>query len=183
MWLMFAACCLAPGSPEGVLPAQVIRVQTPRPKPNVTVGDTLTVSATPASVSFQLTPGSPAQASSVVSVTTTWTGISLLSSITLSAYFASATQALTGGSPVSSIPSSVVLGKVPSGLPTSFTPFTQTAPLGPVGSGLLLYSQTSVLSLGGSRTDALSLEIDLTTLPQLPAATYTGVLVLQAQAF
>lgn len=181
--LLCWALSSAPWAGEGAGLAQVIRVQPPRAKPKLTLGDTLTVSASPGSVTFQLSPGTVSQASSVVSVTTTWTGISLLASITVSAYFSSATQALVGGSPLSAIPSSLVLGKVPTGSPTSFTPFTQTAALGPVGSGLLLFSQSALLSLGGSRTDALSLEIDLTTVPQLPAANYTGALVLQAQAF
>jgi hypothetical protein len=78
------------------------------------------------------------------------------------------------------IPSANVLGKDTLGIPTSFTPFTQSNPV--AGASLQLYSTSSILSLGGSHTDNLSLEIDLTTLPQLPAATYSGVLLIQAQA-
>jgi len=84
---------------------------------------------------------------------------------------------------VSYIPASVIFGQVPTGLPTSYTAFTQAGPFGAAGASLQLITTGSLLSLGGSRTDTLSLKIDLTSLPQLPAATYTGTLYLQAQEF
>jgi hypothetical protein len=72
---------------------------------------------------------------------------------------------------------------VTTGVPVSFTPFTQTGPFGGAGAGLQLVSGGSLVSLGGSRTDVLSLKINLGSLPQLPAATYTGTLYVQAQEF
>lgn len=162
---------------------QVTAVNSRIVRPKLTLGDTMTVSASPSTVSFSLMHGGVANGSGTVAMTTTWTGISLLASMSLYGYFMSSTQALSGGSPVAHIPSSSVLGKVPSGTPTSYTAFTQSGPLGGAGAGLLMYSQSSILSLGGSRTDNLSLQIDLTSLPQQPAASYSGTLVLQAQAF
>jgi hypothetical protein len=151
-----------------------------QPKPQLTIGDTLTVTASPGAVSFLLVSKGIALGSSPIVVTTTWTGISLLSSINLYAYFSSSLSALSGSTPVVNIPTANVLGKDTAGIPTTFVPFTQSGPA--VGASLHLYSMTSILSLGGSHVDNLSLEIDLTTLPQLPAATYSGVLLIQAQA-
>jgi hypothetical protein len=160
--------------------AQVAQVGAVRPRPQLTIGDTLTVIASPSALSFPLVSKGVATASSVVVVTTTWTGVSLLSTLKLYAFFTSSSAALSGGTPVVNIPSSCVLGKDTNGVPTSFTQFTQSGPV--AGASLLLYSTSSILSLGGSHTDNLTLQIDLTTIPQLPAATYTGVLLLQAQA-
>jgi hypothetical protein len=163
--------------------AQVRRIGQSVPKPQLTLGDTLTVTASPGAITFQLVSRGVALGSGPISVTTTVTGLSLLGSLALYGFFTSASAALSGGTPVANIPSSNILGKVPTGTPTTYTPFTQTSPFGGAGAGLLLFTGGVVLSLGSSRTDALSLEIDLTTLPQQPAAIYTGILVLQAQAF
>jgi hypothetical protein len=160
--------------------AQVARVGPTRPSPQVTIGDTLTVTASPSAVNFALVSKGVALGSSPIVITTTWTGISLLSSLNLYAYFSSSTAALSGGTPLVNIPTANVLGKDTTGIPTAFTPFTQGTPIG--GASLHLYSTVSILSLGGNHVDNLSLEINLTTLPQLPAATYTGVLLIQAQA-
>ena len=166
-----------------LLPAQVVRVGSLKPKPNVINGDTLTLTATPSAVSFQLISKGIAVGSTPVTITTTWSGLSLLSSVAVYASFLDATSALSGGTPVSKIPSSCVLGRDPTGNPTTFTSFMQSNPLGGSGAGLTLYSSSGVLGLVSNHIDTLSLEINLTTLPQLPAGTYTGILTLQAQAF
>ncbi len=166
-----------------VTSGQVVRVGGLKPKPQLTLLDTLTVSATPSAISFPLISGGTAVGSSPVTVTTTWTGISLLSSLILYASFFDSTSALSGGNPIVRIPSSCVLGKDPLGVPTTFTPFTQSGPFGAAGASLTLYSSAAILSLGGSHSDVLTLEINLATLPQLPAGTYSGLLSLQAQAF
>ncbi len=152
-----------------------------RPNPRITIGDTITVTASPGTVNFALVSRGVAQGTSSITVTTVWSGISLLSSLDLYAFFSSSTAALSGGSPVVHIPSANVLGKDTAGLPTGFTPFTQGTPT--AGASLHLYSTSAILSLGGSHVDNLTLEIDLTSIPQLPAGTYSGVLMLQAQAF
>jgi hypothetical protein len=143
----------------------------------------LTVSATPALVSFPLVSGGVASGSSAIAITTGCVlSVGLPTQFTLYGYFASSAAALSGGSPVSNIPSSDVLGEVPTGSPTTFTAFTQSGPLGAAGSSLLLWTTTTDLCLFSNRIDNLSLEINLASLPQLPAATYTGTLFLEAQA-
>jgi hypothetical protein len=116
-----------------------------------------------------------------VTVTTAWNVVGILTTMNLYGYFTSSTSALTDGrSTPDLIPSSAVFGKVSTGVPTSYTAFTQTAPFGGAGAGLELLNATAFLSLDGSRTDVLDLEINLSSLPKLPAGNYTGTLTLQA---
>ena len=161
--------------------AQVIRIGGRRPRPQLTLGDTLTVTATPSVVSVTLVPGGTAVASSSITIVTTEAGISLLGSAVMYAYFASASTALSGGTPVSYIPSSATFGRCPTGTPTTYTSFTSTGTFGGAGAALQIYSVSAFLALGFTRTDVLSLEINLSSLPQQPAATYTGSIYIQAQ--
>jgi hypothetical protein len=149
-----------------------------------TLGESLTISASPSTVTFALAQGATAAGSGAVTIHTTWLLLPTRANLYLDGYFASATAALTDGNATPDlIPTSAVLGEVPTGSPTTFTAFTQTTALGPTGAGLLLFTQAlTALNRAGTRTDALSLEINLAALPQLPAGTYTGTLTLQAQA-
>jgi hypothetical protein len=177
-------CSLAGFLPVSAVP-QAVRVGARKVRPNTAVSS-LAVSASPASVSFQLHSKGVATGSSPVAVTTTWGGtICLLTcTIKLYGYFSNATAALSGGSPVVNIPTSEVLGQVTTGTPTTFTAFTQSAPLGGAGASLLLFTQTfTLIPTGSNRTDALNLEINLASQPQLPAGTYSGTLFIQAQSF
>lgn len=151
---------------------------------NATLTESLTISATPSTVNFVLVPGGAATGDAPVAITTTWVLAQGRANVTLDAYFASPTSALSGGgAPVVNIPTSEVLGQVTTGTPTSFTAFTQTAALGPAGAGLALFTQPlTVANRASNRTDNLNLKIDLTSQPQLPSGTYTGTLTLQAQA-
>ena len=186
-WLRGAAfvACVAGSIPLSVA-AQVVRVGTPRPRPEDAVSS-LSISAVPSSVSFQLVAGGTVQGSSAVAITTTWGGTLCLFTCTVNVYgyFSSPTAALvsTEGSPPVDIPSSEILGEVPTGIPTGYTAFTQTSPFGGAGAGLELVTQSFFILAGaGTRTDSLSLEIDLTNQPQLPAGTYSGTLYIQAQS-
>ena len=174
----------------GVLPiaagAQAIRVvkRSSAVSPDTSVSS-LTISASPASVSFALRPGGTANGSSAVEITTTWgAGFCIFTcTVNLYSYFANASAALSGGSPVVDIPTSEVLGQVPTGTPTTFTAFTQSGPLGGAGASLEFFSQSITLYTGNSsRTDALSLQINLANQPQLPAGTYSGTLYIVAQS-
>jgi hypothetical protein len=137
------------------------------------------VTVSPVSVTFHLVSNGVATASGAITVTTT-SGICLLTcTIQLYGYFSSATAALSGGSPVVNIPSSSVLGQMPTGTPTSYTSFTQSGPFGGAGASLLLFTQAG----GTSRTDSLNLQINLASQPQLPAGSYSGTLNIQAQSF
>jgi hypothetical protein len=156
--------------------AQTIRLTPARPQ----LLSLITLSATPASVSITLTPHGSALATSPISIQS-YMVIGVLSTVKLYAYFPT-TSALTSASG-DSIPSSAVYGQCSTGTPTSFTAFTQTSPYA-AGSSLAIYEMDNVLAaLGYSRTDTLSLKIDLSGLPQQPAGSYSGTLILEAQAF
>ncbi len=148
------------------------------------LSEILSISATPNNITFTLAQGGAATASAPVVITTNWLLLPTRANLVLDAFFASSSAALTdGASTPDNIPTSAVLGKVSTGAPTSYTAFTQTAALGPAGAGLtLLTLPLSSSNRSGSRSDSLSLEINLSALPQLPAGTYTGTLTLQAQA-
>ncbi|WP_260739664.1 hypothetical protein [Tunturiibacter lichenicola] len=166
----------------GTAQAQVLSVGTHRPAPRGIILGSITVTAMPATINFNLVPSGVAPGSNPIAVTTSWSGLALVSTLNEYAFFGSSATALSSSAPITSIPSSCVSGQVPTGLPTTFTPFTQTSPFG-TGSSLQLFTISSILSLGdASRTDNLSLSINLSSLPQLPAATYTGVLFIVAQA-
>lgn len=149
-----------------------------------TLGETLTVAATPSNVNFALVPGGVAAGSAPVVITTQWLLGAGRANVELDAYFASPTAALTsGGGTPSLIPTSAVLGQMLTGTPTAFTPFTGTGALGTAGAGLTLFTQALTSSTRSvTRTDNLSLEINTSALPQLPAGTYTGTVTIQAQA-
>jgi hypothetical protein len=170
------------GAAHTITFAQAVRIHPlARAKTEVVISGTLTLSATPAAVSFTLVHSGIAPGSAGVTITTTFSGIGFGTTTDLYAYFASATTALTDGrSPANLIPSSAVLGQVTTGLPTSYTPFTQTTPFNGAASGLHLYDETDTLNFGTTRTDVLNLEINLSTVPTLPAGTYTGTITLQA---
>jgi hypothetical protein len=151
---------------------------------SATLGESLTVSATPATVNFALAAGGTATGSAPVAITTTWLLKQSRANVVLDGYFASATAALTDGlSPANNIPTSEVFGQVTTGTPTTYTAFTQSAALGPAGAGLTLFTQAlTATNRSATRTDNLNLQINLTSQPQLPAGSYTGTLTLQAQA-
>ena len=97
-------------------------------------------------------------------------------SISLVAYFTTPSQALVGGAV--QIPSSRVLGRMSTGLPTTFTPFTQAAVAGAgsAGGSLTLFSENISGPNKGAltRTDNLDLQLNLVGFPDLPVGTYTG---------
>jgi hypothetical protein len=149
------------------------------------LAESLSVSASPSTVTFNLVPGGTAVGSSPVAITTTWVLSSSRGAVYLDGSFGSASSALTGGSvPTVSIPTAEVYGLMSTGLPTVFSPFSVNTPLGVVSAGLPLFVQLLTSSnVHSSRTDNLTLEINLSLQPQLPAASnYTGSLFLQAQA-
>lgn len=151
---------------------------------NATLAESLTISANPATVTFPLVSGATANGSEPVAITTSWVLKASRANVNLYAWFLTPSAALTdGGSPANNIASSLVLGQVTTGTPTSYTAFTQSNTLGTAGGGLQLFTQAiSSTNRTATRTDNLGLQINLTTLPQLPAGTYTGTITLQAQA-
>jgi hypothetical protein len=147
------------------------------------LGETLTVAATPGTVNFALVNNGIAPGSAPVVITTSWVLGVGRANVVLDAYFASTAAALTtGGATPANIPTSAVLGEDLLGTPTTFTPFTGTGVVGTAGAGLEIFTQPlTALNRAAVRVDNLLLEINTTGLV-LPAASYTGTLTLQAQA-
>jgi hypothetical protein len=144
---------------------------------NATLTEALTVTASPATVNFTLVPNGTATGSAPVSITTTWALAKTRTSVKLYAYFASA-NALTDGVG-DNIPSANVTGAVNGGAAAAFTSATPLA-----ANGMTVFTQ----AIGAAGTfnsshgpDTIGLVINTAGLA-LPAATYTGVLNVQAQA-
>ena len=97
--------------------AQAVRVGQGGPKPAAIVGGSVTITIAHAVISFHLVSKGVAASSSGVGVTTTWTGLSQLCKLNLYGYFSSSGAALTGGTPAVNIPTSAVLGQVPTRSP------------------------------------------------------------------
>jgi hypothetical protein len=156
----------------------MIPLGAPRPKPLLLIGS-LGIAATPASLNFNLVSGGIATGSAPISVTTTVSGVGLLSTMVVNAYFASANALTDGAGNV--IPSSAIYGRCSTCIPAAYTAFTQYSTFGANSSLTLLNSQSLLTLVGGSRTDSLQLQIDLSSLPQTPAGNYSGTLLLMAQ--
>lgn len=169
--------------------AQAIKVmaRVPVAKPQaVCLLCTLTVAVSPATLNFTLVQNGTAQASASLTIVTTLTGAATVSgTANLYAYFANSAAALTGAASSSDVlPSSAILGRCTTGLPTTFTAFTQTAPFGGSGASLEIFTQSvNGVLLPASRTDTLALEINLAGLSNVAADTYSGVLIFQAEQF
>jgi hypothetical protein len=169
-------CCL-PGAIAGQAVKVIQRGATPNIGPS-----SLSVSVTPSALSFNLVAKGEAVGNSPINITTSYSGMTMSGNLNLYAFFISSTAALAGNLSTAAIPSSAVSGQMTTGLPATYIAFTQTSPVGGAGASLKLISQNVPAGAGTSRTDVLSLKINLTNIPQLPADTYTGTLILQAQA-
>lgn len=148
---------------------------------NATLAESLTLSLSANSVNFTLAAGSPNNAgSSNITATTTWVLKPGRTAVGLYAYFANAGAALTDGT--DNIPSSAFFIADNAGPSTALT---NTVAFGAANGGLQLANVAITgANKNASRTDIMAFNINLTggTLPQLPAATYTGTLNIQAQA-
>ncbi|HEY2647038.1 MAG TPA: hypothetical protein VGI34_08685 [Candidatus Acidoferrales bacterium] len=144
---------------------------------NAIMSTSLTVSPAPGLVNFALPPSGTATGSSVITVVTTWTLRPSVGAVTTYGYFTSASAALTDGAG-DNIPSSSVSGSINGG---AFGAFTGASPFAAASSVTL--SSTRILgnNRSSNHTDTLNLKISTVGLA-LPAATYTGVLNIQAQA-
>jgi hypothetical protein len=142
--------------------------------------DSITVALSANAVNFNLTAGSANNPGSTsITATTTWTLRPNVNSLKLYAFFSSSASALTDGAG-NNIPSADFQISDNAG---AFNPLTNTTPFGGANAGLLL-SRTPILgnNKSGQRTDLMNFNINLAPLPNLPAATYTGTLTIQAQA-
>ena len=149
---------------------------------NATLQESLTLSLSGNSVSFPLTAGAASNAGSTgITATTSWVLKPGRTAVTVDAYFANAAQALTDGT-TNYIPSSAF--KINNN-GAGFNALTSTVAFGAANAGLRLENITITgANKNSSATDAMLFSIDLSSLAmqQLPAATYTGTLNIQAQA-
>jgi hypothetical protein len=101
--------------------------------------------------------------------------------VNLVAYFTTPAQALVGGA--TQIPSSRVLGRMLTGIPTTFTAISQNGigGVGTAGGSLNLFAvNITGANKNTTRTDNLDLQVNLVGFPTLGAGSYTGVLNLRA---
>jgi hypothetical protein len=173
--LVLALAALTPRSQAQVLNsgASTITLQA-------VLSDSLSVSLSGNAVNFTLTPGSASNPGSLgITATTSWALKPSVGSVKVYAFFASSAAALTDGAG-DNIPSADFQISTNAG---PFTALTTTVPFGGANAGMLL-STTRILgnNRSGSHTDLMNFNINLTTVPSLPAATYTGTLTIQAQA-
>jgi len=149
---------------------------------NATLAESLTLSLSANAVNFTLAAGSAANAGSTnITATTTWVLKPGRTAVGVYAYFASAAAALTDGAG-NNIPSSAFFISDNAGPSTALTSATA---FNAANTGMQLANVTiNGGNKNSSRTDVMAFNINLTggTLPQLPAATYTGTLNIQAQA-
>ena len=144
------------------------------------LNDSLTLSLSSSAVNFTLTPGTASNPGSIgITATTAWALKPSVGSVKVYAFFANSATALTDGAG-HNIPSADFQISNNAG---PLTALTTTGPFGGANAGMLL-STTRILgnNRSGSHKDLMNFNINLTTLPSLPAATYTGTLTIQAQA-
>ena len=134
------------------------------------------------SMNFTLFQGALANGSVAAAIRSSWSvNPGKVGTIRLYGYFSTPSAALAG--PTYNIASSYVEGRMTTGLPATYTPFTQTNPVGPAGGSLLLFSETITgVNKNKTRNDNLDVRINLTASPVVPAGTYTGTLRIQARA-
>jgi hypothetical protein len=99
--------------------------------------------------------------------------------VTVYAFFASSTSALTDGVG-DNIPSADFQISDNGG---GFRALNRTVPFGDGKAGLALARSFVRGNYRGTRTDVMKFNINLRPLPKLPADSYTGMLTIQAQAF
>ena len=149
---------------------------------NANLTESLTLNLSANAVNFVLTGGSAANPGGTnITATTAWVLKPGRTAVGVYAYFGNAAAALTDGVG-DNIPSSAFFISDNGGASTALT---NTVVFGAANGGLQLANVAITgANKNGSRNDVMAFNINLTggTLPQLPAATYTGTLNIQAQA-
>ena len=143
---------------------------------NATLQETLTVSLNQTAVNFTLASGSATNAGDVpVVATTSWILGAGRTDVKLYAYFDDPTSALSvGASKIASSQVSASVGGSTVGAFTNVVPF---------GTGVTIFDQAITdANRTSSNNSSVTLNIDLTSTPQLSAGVYTGTLHFQAQA-
>ncbi|PWT91604.1 MAG: hypothetical protein C5B55_07835 [Blastocatellia bacterium] len=146
---------------------------------NATLSESVSLTLSANAVNFNLTAGSANNPGSTsITATTTWALRPNRGSLSVYAFFANSASALSDGAG-NNIPSTDFQI---SDNGAAFQALTSTVPFGGAIAGLQL---ANVRILGnnkqGSRTDTMNFNINLGTLPSLPAGVYSGTLTIQVQ--
>jgi hypothetical protein len=141
-----------------------------------TLQETLTVSLDQTAVTFALASNTATNAGNVpVVATTSWVLGAGRTDVKLYAYFDTPAAALSLGAV--NIPSSAVSAKVGGSTVGAFTNVV------PFGTGVTIFDQAITdANRTSSKSSSVTLNIDTTATPQLPAGAYVGTLHFQAQA-
>jgi hypothetical protein len=183
---LIALLCIASSSAFG----QFTSTSNGTPSFNAYLPESLTVSTSATTLTFDLTPYTTT-ASTTIPITTSWVVASTRANVELDGYWSSATAALTDGSS-HNIPTSAIYGTVTtteSGAPSPLSPFTSTLAHeagAPAGAGLALFVEPITSSnYEGIDSSSIVVTVDLSAsalYKTLPAAHYTGTLTLAAYA-
>ncbi|HVO63915.1 MAG TPA: hypothetical protein VMT53_23540 [Terriglobales bacterium] len=146
---------------------------------NADLSESVSVNLSASAVNFNLSAGSANNPGSTgVTATTSWKVRPGRFFLRVYAFFASSTAALTD-SVGDNIPSSAFQISDNGG---AFQALTNATPFGGANAGLRLGTTFLLFSgLQGKRTDAMNFNINLTSVPQLPAGNYTGTVTVQVQ--
>ena len=179
-WLRVAGMALATTLLGSVASAQAINSGALPITLNANLTESLTLSLSANVVSFNLTAGSANNAGSTnITATTAWVLKPGRTAVGVYAYFMNAAAALTDGSG-NNIPSSAFFISDNGGASTALT---NTVQFGANNGGLQLANVAITgANKNSSRNDVMAFNINLSTLGQLPASAYTGILNIQAQA-
>lgn len=146
---------------------------------NANLSESVSLTLSTNAVNFILSAGSGSNPGSTsITATTTWALKPSRGSLNVYAFFSSSSSALNDGAG-DNIPSASFEISDNGG---ASAPLTNSVPFGGSNAGLQL---ASVRILGNnrqsSRTDNMNFNINLSSLPNLPAGTYTGVVTIQLQ--
>ncbi|HET9406914.1 MAG TPA: hypothetical protein VFO39_06715 [Candidatus Sulfotelmatobacter sp.] len=147
---------------------------------NATLSEAITLNVSANAVNFNLTAGSANNPGSIaITATTTWTLKPNRGNVSLYAFFSNSASALNDGAG-DNIPSADFQISDNGG---AFAALTNTVPFGGANAGLQVANWKVVgNNKQGTRNDTLNFNINLSTIPNLPAGVYTGTLTLQVQA-
>lgn len=148
---------------------------------NAVLSDSITLTLSGHAVNFTLAGGRASNAGSTsITATTTWLLKPSVNSLKLYAYFSSSASALSDGAG-HSIPSADFQISDNGG---ALAALTNSVPFGGANAGLQVSSvPIRGYNKTGTNSDAMTFNINLAALPNLPVGVYTGTLTIQAQAF
>ena len=141
---------------------------------SMTVGESLSVSGVPSSITFTYNANGTATASSAISVTTSWALATGHTALKTYVYFANPAAALSGPS---AIPSSSVLASIDGGTAQACT---FTGPIGAAGGNCFPAYQNFSPASNGSQTNQVVLSLQ--SISNIAPGTYTGTLFIEAEA-